>query len=267
LLITIEDLKGSKSLYLARSKNGSRFTVDSKPFIAPVKDELGYMYEDRGVLTSKITHLEGRYYITYTASSHYGARLALAVTDDFKTVEKLGFISEPDTKGGTLFPEKINGRYARLEMPENGGRIWISYSDDLVYWGGFDEIMSPRGGYWDFHKIGPAAPPIKMDNGQWLLLYYGVKYTSAGPLSRIGAAFLSQEDPARVVARTNVPIISPQTMYERVGDIPNLIFVCGAICEKDKLRIYYGAAQSCICLGFASVDEIIENCIASKKDF
>ena len=267
LLITIEDLRGIKSLYIARSHDGYRFSVDDKPFITPATTAPFEEYERRGVFDSKITKIGDSFYITYIAGSKHGSRLALAETKDFKKVKKRGFISEPDTKGGVLFPEKINGKFAKLEMPADGGRLWISYSDDLVYWGGYEEVMSPRGGFWDFHKVGPAVPPVRIADGRWLLIYYGVKNTSAGSLSRIGAAFLDSEDPSIVVSRTNVPIISPREIYERVGDVPNTVCVCGAICEDDKIMLYYGVARSCICLGMTTLDELVEHCIESEKEF
>ncbi len=267
LLLTIENMNGRKNLYMAKSRDGYRFKVDATPFIA-CSDEAGFHeYEKYGVLDPKITCLEGIYYITYTAAGSHGFRLALAETNDFKSVKKRGFISEPDSKGGLLFPEKINGKYVKLEMPGNGGRIWISYSDDLIHWGGYDAIMSPRAGFWDFHKIGPAVPPFRLKDGKWLLIYYGQKNTSAGSLSRIGAAFLDADDPAKVTDRTNIPIISPREMYERVGDAPNVVFSCGAILEGDNLLLYYGAARSCIGVGTTTVNEIIDSCIASEKEF
>ena len=150
LLITIENMNGRKSLYMAKSHDKYHFKVDNKPFITGSKED---RYEKYGVLDPRITLIGDIYYITYTASSTHGFRLAIAATKDFKSIRKLGFIAEPDTKGGVLFPEKINGRFAKLEMPLDGRRIWISYSDDLIYWGDYNEIMSPRGGFWDFNEI------------------------------------------------------------------------------------------------------------------
>ncbi|NOY76152.1 MAG: glycosidase [Kiritimatiellaeota bacterium] len=267
LLLTIEHLVGRKSLHLAKSLDGYHFSVEAEPLIAPSERPAFKSYEEQGVLDPKIVFLEGTFYISYTAASASGFRLALARTEDFTSVERLGFISEPDSKGGLLFPEKINGRYAKLEMPADGSSIWISYSDDLAYWGGFDVVMSPREGFWDFHKIGPAAPPFRMDDGKWLLLYYGVKRTSAGGLSRLGAAFLDGDDPSKVVSRTNIPILAPRKNYERVGDSPNTIFTCGAILEKEQLTVYYGASKGCVCIGSCSVNDIIDNCVASEKEF
>jgi len=263
LLVTIETLRGRKKMHIARSEDGQYFDVDAKPFIERVDKQ----YEDISVMDGRITPFEDTYFISYIADSHYGCRIGLARTDDFKTVTRLGFVSEVDTKGGALFPEKINARYARLERPKAGGRIWVSYSDDLVYWGSSEVVLSPRPGYWDTSRVGTAAPPFKVKDGRWLLLYYGIKDTSAGPLFRIGAAFLDPDNPAKVLGRTNIPILSPRERYERVGDIPNLIFSCGAILEDEKLLLYYGASDSCICLGSTTIDKIDQECLKSKGDF
>ena len=263
LLLTIETLRGRKKMHIARSEDGRYFDVDAKPFIEQVDKQ----YEEISVMDGRITPFEDTYFISYIADSHYGYRIGLARTDDFKTVTRLGFVSEVDTKGGALFPEKINGRFARLERPKAGGRIWVSYSDDLVYWGSSEVVLSPRPGYWDTSRIGTAAPPFKVKDGRWLMLYYGIKDTSAGPLFRIGAAFLDPDNPAKVLSRTNIPILSPRERYERVGDIPNLIFSCGAILEDEKLLLYYGASDSCICLGSTTIDKIDQECLKSKGDF
>ncbi|MBW1940438.1 MAG: glycoside hydrolase family 130 protein [Deltaproteobacteria bacterium] len=262
LLVTIETLRGHKKLYIARSEDGRYFDMDAKPFM----ESAGKKYEEISVMDGRITPFEDTYYISYIAESHYGYRIGLARTDDFKTVTRLGFVSEVDIKDGTLFPEKVNGRFARLERPWAGGNIWISYSDDLVYWGGSEIVLSHRPGHWDTNRVGNAAPPFKVKDGRWLLLYYGIKDTSAGPLFRIGAVFLDPDNPAKVLSRTNIPILSPRERYERVGDIPNLIFSCGAILEDEKLLLYYGASNSCICLGSTTIDKIDHECLKSKGD-
>lgn len=260
LLVTIEMLDGHKKLYIAKSKDGQYFDVDAKPFMESVEKK----YEEISVMDGRITLFEDTYYISYIAESFYGYRIGLARTDDFKTVTRLGLISEVDTKGGVLFPEKINGRFARLERPWAGGSIWISYSDDLVYWGSSEIVLSPRLGYWDESRIGNSVPPFRLKNGKWLLIYYGIKQTSTGPLFRIGAVLLNPDNPAKVIGRTNIPILAPRERYERIGNIQNLIFSCGAILEDEKLLLYYGVSDSCICLGSATIHEIEQECLKSK---
>jgi len=268
LLITVEALEGPSSIYLAHGTDGVHFTVDQNPFMSPSDDPHFRDGESLGPRDPRVTPIDGTYYIAYLADGDYGFRLALARTDDFLKVTRLDFVAEPDTKNGALFPTKIDGRYALLERPQEGTSIWITYSDDLAYWGSSTVVMTPRAGFWDSDRVGAAAPPMDIDTG-WLLIYYGVKLTSAGPLFRLGAAILDKTDPSKVVARSNVPILSPREKYERIGDVGNLVFSCGALLEEERgeILLYYGGSDSCICLGTATVDDVVQACLASSREF
>ncbi|MFC1543452.1 glycoside hydrolase family 130 protein [Candidatus Neomarinimicrobiota bacterium] len=261
LLITIQSLEGFYSIHLARSEDGYHFEIADDPVLAPSENEFTGLYDRLGVLDARVVKLGTEYYISYDALGPHGYRLALARTQDFKTYERLGFISGPDSKGGVLFPRKIKGKYVRLERPWEGGSIWLSYSDDLEYWGWSEVVLTPRGGYWDCNRVGVATPPLKIDKG-WLIIYYGVKDTSAGPLFRLGAAILDAQNPAKTIGRTDEPILSPRENYERIGDLPNLVFSCGAIIEPDdEVKLYYGASNSCIAVGTTTVKRIAAACM------
>lgn len=266
LLLTVESLRGQTMIYRAVSQDGRHFTVDPEPFLTPAESGPWRDYENAGVRDARITLLDDKYYVVYLAESDRGWRVGLARTDDFQTVERLGMVTQPDTKGGALFPAKFGGRYALLERPDPGMSIWISYSDDLEFWGASTVVMTPRGGYWDSDRIGTGAPPIRIPEG-WLLLYYGEKLTSAGPLTRLGAAILDADNPSEVVARSNIPILAPREPYERIGDVPNMVFSCGAVLIDDVLHIYYGASDSCICLGTARLRDVVGACLASRMEF
>ena len=259
MLITIEALQGFTLIYRAHSHDGIDFSVDSNPFMSPVKDGPRAVYEKDGVRDARITPMDGTYYITYLADGDYSMRLSLGRTSDFRDVEFIGYISQPNVKNGMLFPRKINGRYALLKRPA-GGAIWVSYSDDLTFWGDEQVVMAPRAGHWDATRIGASAVPIEVEQG-WLLIYYGVKGTNSGPLVRLGAVVLDKENPSKVLARSNVPILSPREQYERIGDVPNMIFSCGAFVRDKELWIYYGGSDSCICLGTVGIAEIVDFCL------
>jgi predicted GH43/DUF377 family glycosyl hydrolase len=233
--------------------------------LSPAQEPPFAAYEAGGVRDPRITLLEDTYYILYVAYSRYGFRLALARTKDFHCIERVALVSEPDTKNGVLFPRRLNGRFARLERPREGGNIWLSHSDDLRTWGEWQVVMTHRGGYWDSHRIGAAVQAIETHEA-WLLFYCGVKETHGGPLFRMGAAFLDLEDPSRVLGRCNIPLLAPRERYERIGDVPNLVFACGAIPSGDgsQVDIYYGAADSCICLGTISLEALECACYPEK---
>jgi predicted GH43/DUF377 family glycosyl hydrolase len=266
LLVRVENLMGRSVFALATSDDGYSFTVEPKFVMTPSNQEPFKTYEELGIEDPRITLLEGVYYIMYTAYSHHGARLAIAKTTDFRTYERIALISEPNNKNAVLFPRKINGRYVRLDRPFSGsyGAIWISYSDDLTAWYDSEVVMTPRSGYWDSDRIGAGVPPIELDYA-WLEIYHGVKNTSFGPIYRMGAVLLDLENPAVVVARSAVPILSPKELYERVGDVGNVVFACGAVPEDDgTIKLYYGASDTYICVGTAKMTDIVDTCLFDR---
>jgi len=260
LLLRIEDMQGRSVLGLACSEDGYHFTIHDEPVMTPAGDEQFAPYEQKGIEDPRVTLLEGTYYIVYTAVSDLGPRLALAKTQDFRSFERIALISEPPNKDGALFPKRINGKYVRLDRPLVGdlGNIWISYSDDLIHWGESHVLLGVRGLYWDSWRVGASVPPIETPYG-WLVIYHGVKNTSHGPLYRLGAAFLDIQNPRNVLCRTSIPILSPREPYERMGDIPNVVYSCGAIMEDaDEIIIYYSGADSCICIGTVKVEKLMQ---------
>ena len=263
LLLRVEDLTGRSVFALARSKDGYHFDLEDEPVMTPSTEGCFKEYEKKGIEDPRITKIDDIYYIMYTAVSPYGPLLALAKTENFKKFERIALVSEPDNKDGVLFPEKINGRYARLDRPiGNGiGNIWVSYSDDLINRGNSRCVMTIRDDHWDSWRIGASSQPIKIEHG-WIIIYHGVKAASSGPIYRLGAAVLAEDDPSKVLCRTAIPILSPREYYERVGDVNNVVFSCGAILEDDgqELKIYYGASDTCICVGTANINELMQFC-------
>jgi predicted GH43/DUF377 family glycosyl hydrolase len=110
MLITVETLEGRYSIYQARSRDGKHFHIHEEPFMTPRTAEapLG-QYESVGIRDPRITPLDGTYYITYVAEGDHGLRLALARTDDFRTAEPMGFVSEVDYKNGVLWSAPTRG--------------------------------------------------------------------------------------------------------------------------------------------------------------
>jgi beta-1,4-mannooligosaccharide/beta-1,4-mannosyl-N-acetylglucosamine phosphorylase len=260
MLLRVEGQHGYSLFALAHSTDGRSFTVEDLPVAAPVGEGPFARYEEAGIEDPRITLLEGTIYIVYTAFSGAGPVMMLARTTDFHDLERIAVISEPGNKDGMLFPRKIGGRYVRFDRPiGNGiGSIWVSFSDDLLHWGCSRAIICPRSGHWDSYRVGASAVPIETDQG-WLEIYHGVRMTSAGPIYRAGVAMLDLDDPTRLIGRSPEPILSPRAEYERIGDIGNVVFASGAIVEPDGMvKVYYGAADTAICLAEAPLEELID---------
>ena len=259
MLLRVEGQHGYSLFALGRSKDGYHFDMDEMPVMTPATDGRFGKYEVAGIEDPRATVLEGSIYVVYTAFSGFGPVMALARTEDFTSYERLGIISEPGNKDGMLFPEKVGGRYVRFDRPigNDVGSIWVSYSEDLLNWGDSKVVISPRAGHWDSYRLGASTVPFRTDEG-WLEIYHGVKMTSGGPIYRAGVVLLELEDPAEVVCRSAVPVLSPRADYERVGDVNNVVFASGAILEPDgTVKVYYGAADTVICVASAPLEELI----------
>ncbi len=269
LLLRIENLRGHSHFTLARSPDGYSFVVDPEPWVKPSEDPEYEPYERFGVEDPRITRLDGIYYITYTAYGPHGTRVGIGRTRDFTIFERFCLATEVDNKDAVLFPEKIGGRYVILTRPGGSmaqqGSIWIASSPDLIHWGRSGVLLSPQPG-WGAAKIGASTPPLRTDKG-WLVLYHGVRTSGAGVLYRIGALLLDRQDPATVLGYTPHFIFGPATDYERVGDVPNVVFPCGLVEEPGgRIRMYYGCADTCIALAEADTEDIVRLCTERPSD-
>ena len=128
--------------------------------------------------------------------------------------------------------------------------IYIAYSDNLKEWYGHSIVMKPREGFWDCKKIGAGGPPIKTDSG-WLLFYHGV---DENRIYRLGVALFDLDDPSKLLSRQEEAILEPAESWELDGDVPNVVFTCGAIEKDGTYFVYYGGADTVI--GVATVDKI-----------
>jgi predicted GH43/DUF377 family glycosyl hydrolase len=259
---------GRSVIGLAHSEDGYNFEVSDKPFMQASTDESFAVYEEAGVEDVRINKVEDRYLLTYSAYSRHGVRIGLAETNDFTSVKRLGFITEADYRNVVIFPEKINGRYARLDRPHSEispWSIWISYSPDLLYWGDAKIIMKPMVYHWDEMKIGPGAPPIKTRQG-WLNIYHGVFPTMDGSVYRLGVCLHDLNDPAEIIGVSDRWILSPEDPWELVGYVHNVVFSCGAVAEDDgSVKIYWGGADNVMCVGVAIISELVKLCLENSR--
>jgi predicted GH43/DUF377 family glycosyl hydrolase len=263
LLCRVEDRRGVSHLCAARSRNGlDGWIIDPVPTLSPNPEK--YPEENWGIEDPRITFLEdiNKYAIVYTSYSQGGPGVSLTLTEDFQNFEHFGQIMPPEDKDAAILPKKIGSYWALIHRPVSpqGAHIWISYSPDLRHWGSHKLILrARRGSWWDAGKIGASTPPIETPAG-WLLIYHGVKDTASGKLYRVGLALLDRESPEVCLRRGDAWIFGPETPYERFGDVNNVVFPCGYVLESDgdTVRLYYGAADTCIALATGSIRQMLD---------
>jgi beta-1,4-mannooligosaccharide/beta-1,4-mannosyl-N-acetylglucosamine phosphorylase len=258
---------------VADSPDGVNWIVRDKP--TPIFDN-----------DPRIIFLEGRYYICTAHNS--GA--ATYVTDDFETFETVD-ITMPVTRNQVIFPEKIKGKYYRLERPMwqplmpyvNAGKppegwigdtwdIWLTESKDLEYWGKPSRLLKTDQLEYANAKIGGGAPPIKTKEG-WLCLIHGDDIDPRRGKNgweptwfgryHCGVMLLDLENPKKVLAYSKIPMMTPEMDYElKDGYRNNVIFVTSAYVNDDEeLVIYYGAADTYVCMARAKLQDVLDFCL------
>lgn len=202
----------------------------------------------------RLTKIGSKIYMLYTAfDGKNPPRVALTgiLAKDFVKQKwnwaKPVLISPPDidNKDACVFPEKIKGKYFIIHR--SGNNIDSAFSSTLNFdgktWIGEYNWIFPRAGMWDSKKIGIAAPPIKTKKG-WVLFYHGVSKEDG--FYRVGALLLDLADPTKIIARSDEPLLEPEMQYEKEGQIPNVVFPCGAVLIGDTIFVYYGGADQVV---------------------
>jgi len=255
---------GVSRIGYASSKDG--FRVDerlSEPVFGP--HPAGDL-ESAGIEDPRLTRIADRIYMNYSA---YGTSTGMECPP--KEVQ-IGITSIPledflnkkwnwskriypfprvDNKNSFFFPEKIGDKYVMVHrIPPH---MWIAYSTDMKEWTNQKILMSPKF-EWEHFKIGGGAPPIKTEEG-WILVYHGVDRKMR---YRLGVALLDLEDPGKVIARYDKPFLEPETEYEIQGVVPNVTFTCGAIVKDETLFLYYGGADTVICVATAKIKDVLK---------
>lgn len=263
------------SIGYAKSSDGINFT-DHKQLIAPTEDWETYGCED-----PRITYMDGKFYIFYTALSvypfaAYGIRLAVAVTSDFQTIQKHP-VTTFNSKAMGLFPEKINGKFATLltmhtDIPparialavfDKEEDMWSPYFWEEWYENPNSHIVHLLRDVRDQVELG--APPIKTDAG-WLVVYsYITNYMSNEKQFGIEAVLLDLINPNKIIGRTNSSLLIPEKEYELKGLVENVIFPSGALIKDGKLFVYYGAADTSVAVASCNLKDLLDELTSESE--
>lgn len=257
----VDNTARQMKLHRAFSKDALHWQIDPQPIRFHCDDpEVGnfvYGYDPR------VVWIEDRFWVSW-CNYYHGPTIGLAWTQDFENFYQHENAFLPFNRNGVLFPRKINGNFAMISRPSDSGHtpfgdIFYSESPDMHFWGNHRWVMGPVGNSWQYTKIGGGPVPIETAEG-WLMIYHGVLQSCSGFVYSAGAALLDLEKPWKVIGRAQPYILNPRALYECVGDVPNVVFPCAALCDgaTGRLAIYYGAADTVVALAFTYVDELID---------
>ena len=223
----------------------------SERVIFPVSEN-----ESRGIEDARFVQFfddngEITYYATYTAYNGFRILPQLIETKDFVKFRIITLNGQAvQNKGMALFPRKIDGRYVMLSR-QDGENNHIMFSDNIHFWQESEIIQEPTRP-WEFIQIGNCGSPLETDEG-WIVLTHGV-----GPMRQycIGAMLLDLENPAKIIARLDEPLLTPRE-EEREGYVPNVVYTCGAIIHNGDLVIPYAMSDLISGIATVGVSELI----------
>lgn len=270
------NLLSPSSIGYARGNSPDQYE-ERRCILAPDQSWDRYGCED-----PRITCVEGKYFIFYTALSLYpfqasGIRIGVAVTEDFKAFDKHP-VTSFNAKAMALFPERINGKLLAILTvhtdlpPARIALAWLDKESDLwsdEYWHDWyrrldNHVLPLARHHRDLVEVG--APPVRTSEG-WLLVHCYIRnYFSNKPEFGIEAVLLDLENPLQIRGRTAEPLLKPERDYERLGQVNNVVFPSGALLENGQLVVFYGAADRCCCAASVNIDALLAQMIEQPTD-
>jgi predicted GH43/DUF377 family glycosyl hydrolase len=256
MLYRAQDGKGTSRLGYGESSDGIRFTRRAEPVFSPAEE-----YEkDGGVEDPRLVKFDDTYYLTYTGYNKKDAQLCLATSKDLMRWQRQGVILPAYkgrwnvrwTKSGAIAPQRIGGKYWMYFLgtgADNKDQAGLAYSTDLIHWIEATDasVLPVRPGHVDSRVAEPGPAP--MEKGI-VLIYNGA---DDNLVYRTGVAIFDLKDPRRLISRSDAPVFAPDKEWEKVGQVPNVVFVEGMIRRGDRYLLYYGGADKYIGVAEASI--------------
>jgi predicted GH43/DUF377 family glycosyl hydrolase len=258
MLYRAQDKQGTSRLGYAESSDNIHFVRRDQPVFSPSEP-----YEkDGGVEDPRLVQFGDTYYLTYTGYNKVDAQLCLATSKDLIHWERKGVIIPANkgnwnvkwTKSGAIVPGKVNGKYWMYFLgtsADGKDQAGLASSPDLIRWTEATEkpVLPVRSGQFDSRVAEPGPAPI-ITSGGIVLIYNGADDKL---IYRTGVAIFDANDPSRLIWRSSMPVFSPERDWEKVGQVPNVVFVEGMIADRNRYLFYYGGADKFVGIAEAPV--------------
>lgn len=254
MLYRAQDIAGTSRLGYAESADGIHFMRRPEPVLGPETE-----YEkDGGLEDPRLVKIGDTYYLTYTGYNRKDAQLCLATSQDLEHWDRKGVIlpayqgnwNVKWTKSGAILPEQIDGKYWMYFLgtaADNTDQMGLASSPDLLHW--TEETKTPvlprRPRQFDSRVVEPGPPPILTPEGI-VLVYNGADDEL---IYRTAIAVFDRKDPRKVLYRSKYPVFIPEKPWEKIGQVPNVVFVTGMVRQGKRFLFYYGAADKYVGVG------------------
>ena len=259
MLYRAQDKQGTSRLGYAESADGIHFTRRDEPVLGPSTE-----YEkDGGVEDPRLVQFGDTYYLTYTGYNKKDAQLCLATSKDLIHWDRKGVIIPANkgnwnvkwTKSGAIVPEKIGGKYWMYFLgttPDNKDQTGLASSTDLLHWTEATQVpvLPVRPGRFDSRVAEPGPAPIVTSKGI-VLIYNGADEKL---VYRTGIALFDRDDPRKLLWRSDEPVFFPEKDWEKIGQVPSVVFVEGMLKQHDRYLFYYGGADANVGVAEATIN-------------
>ena len=203
------------------------------------------------------------------------ASAGVARTRDLVNWERLpDIVSTSQQRNVVLHPEFVNGKYALYTRPQDGfidagsgGGIGWALVDSMEHAVITEERIINRRFYHTVKEVknGEGPHPIKTPKG-WLHLAHGVRGCASGLRYVLYLYMTALDDPSRVIAEPGGFFMAPEG-DEYLGDVMNVLFANGWICDPDgRVFLYYASSDTRLHVATSTVDRLVDYCLNTPAD-
>ncbi|MET7001497.1 glycoside hydrolase family 130 protein [Chitinophaga defluvii] len=283
LMVRVEGTDRKSFFAIAESPNGiDQFRFWPRPVEIPDTDP-----HETNIYDIRLTaHEDGWIYGIFCSERHHPEAVpgdlssALASAGIVRTKDLLTWERLPNLKASSqqrnvvLHPEFVNGKYALYTRPQDdfilagtGGGIGWALIEDICNPVIREEQIINKRYYHTIKELknGEGPHPIKTPKG-WLHLAHGVRNCAAGLRYVLYTYLTALDNPAHLIAEPGGYLLAPDGM-ERIGDVSNVLFSNGWICDEDgTVYIYYASSDTRMHVAVSSIDKLLDHCLHTPAD-
>ena len=282
LVVRVEGYDRKSFFAVAESPNGiDHFVFRDHPITMPETEDPGTNIYDMRLTQHEDGWIYGLFCVERHDPAHpedlsaATATCGIARTKDLEHWDRLPDLkTKSQQRNVVLHPEFVNGKYALYTRPQDGfidtgsgGGIGWALVDDITHAEVKEELIIEPRYYHTIKEVknGEGPHPIKTSKG-WLHLAHGVRGCASGLRYVLYMYMTSLEEPWKPIATPGGYFMAP-VGEEYIGDVMNVLFANGWICDEDgKVFIYYASSDTRMHVATSTVDRLVDYCMNTPVD-